>query len=180
AFLLFPDANRDVPLAAHIGVVRHELSHGFVANAIDLFRFENRNVDIISAYDRSAVNEGFADLLPVLTLDDPKVIPLPEREVDVFRDLSFVDDEDFYTMGTVIASFVWRIRERVGDADETLLLAVDALERWEDEAWFEGETTAVRYADLFATVVINAHPEIRSFVCRQFQQRFFEPATSCS
>jgi len=180
-FVLFPDGNRDVPLGAHIAVVRHEFSHGLVDTAIPLFDNDRLDEaqDIISDYELTAVDEGFADLVALLTLDDPGALPIPNRDPSVRLTLADVDASDPYSLGTVMASYVWRIRRRIGDPDETLRLAYEALERWDAEAWELGETVALRWVDLFALLVVDAYPDEQSFVCDQFQSRFEARSSAC-
>ena len=181
-FVLFPDGNRDVPLGAHNAVVRHEFSHGLVNTSIELF--DNDRIDeaeaIISSFELTGVDEGFADLVAALTLDDPSALPIAERDLSVRRTIDDIDRDDPYSLGTVLASFVWRVRERIGDPEATLLLAYEALEAWDREAWERGETFALRFADLFVTRVLERYPTERSFLCEQFEGRFQAQASSCS
>lgn len=180
-FVLFPDGNREVPLGAHAGVVRHELAHGFVAKQVPLFRIENllEAYRIVGQTPLRAVNEGFADMVAVLTTDDAGVIPIEGRDAAELRTYEDIDENDPYSTGVVLASFAWRLREEVGDPEETLLLMIEALEQWDREGRENGLTTPERFADWMAAAVLVEHPEATKVVCSELALRFDREILAC-
>ena len=143
-FVLFPDGLDGVPLAANAGVVRHEFGHAW---------FELLTTGVsgrpspVPAGDLNAVralNEGFADMVAALSLDEPRFIdpslPLPDRDLSVDRvaiaaiypdpDDPLLFGYDPYGLGSVYASFVWTVREETDERWATLDLVASAIELW--------------------------------------------------
>ena len=155
-FLLMPDRLDGVPLAANAGVVRHELAHAWfeilttgTSGGPDPLRAEP--VWVIQS--ARALNEGFADAVAALSLDDPQFLSpsldLPSRDVGredavaQIADYPSPDDDpvldlllgyDPYVLGTVYASFAWDVAAVTGDRAGTLASLADALAAWGDEA----------------------------------------------
>jgi hypothetical protein len=147
-FVLFPDALDGVPVAANAGVVRHETGHALFEVLVT--GTSGGRIPWIDAAPTEqiavrALNEGFADMVATLTLDEPRFIddsiPQPDRDVagdavagpGVYppQDASTLDVITFdpYRLGTVYASFVWDVREAT-DPDTALALAAGALTAW--------------------------------------------------
>ena len=128
-FLVLPDYFHDyVPVAAHQGVIRHEYGHALFGHLTTGFSPscpEDAN-DLPGKWIMwNEVNEGFADILATLTLDDPVFIetalPVTRRdvrsEVHVASEalyLEGLETNDPYLVGSVVASFAWDIRDAVG------------------------------------------------------------------
>ncbi|MEQ1567136.1 MAG: hypothetical protein ABMA64_15965 [Myxococcota bacterium] len=162
-FVLFPDALDTLPVAANAGVVRHEFGHSL----FELVVTGKSGGDIAwidAPSDQQslvrALNEGFADMVATLTLDDPRFIdpslPQPSRDVegDAVATPSMYPSADAgdlasltydpYALGTVYASLVWDVRRATDDPDATLALALDALAAWgETEAWGDPDQFAL-------------------------------------
>jgi hypothetical protein len=155
-FVLFPDALDNVPIAANAGVVRHEFGHAWfelLTTGVSGEELPWLEEEVQDALALNALNEGFADMVATLTLDDPRFIdpslPMPSRDVsdkswvatsDLYpnEDAGLVDaigGYDKYALGTVYASFVWDVREAT-DPDTAMRLAVEGLVAFgETEDW---------------------------------------------
>lgn len=168
-FILFPDMVSSVPLAANDGVVRHEYGHSlFQILTVGELRSLGPMLTLpaADALGTRAVNEGFADMVATLSLDDPAFIErsldMPSR--DVRGDAVATDDRyppdnldaqplgalgyDPYALGTVLASLAWDIRLILDDPALTLEHAVAAAQRWgADDHWGD--------ADAFAALLVE-------------------------
>lgn len=128
-FIVLPDYFHDyVPIAAHQGVVRHEYGHTLFGHLTTGFSpsCPEDPRDLPGNWVMwNEVNEGFADILATLTLDDPVFIEtaLPVTRRDVRSELHVasealyiegVETGDPYLVGSVVAAFAWDIREAVG------------------------------------------------------------------
>lgn len=151
-FLVMPDALPGVPLAANVGVVRHELAHAWfeilitgTADGPD----PTQSGELWEAQAARALNEGWADAVAALSLDDPAFLDdsldLPDRVLgrpEVAARPSMYPDPDLttvdvliggydpYELGTVYASFAWDLYQIGGDRWETLRLCAEAMEAW--------------------------------------------------
>jgi hypothetical protein len=128
AFILYEDANNNIPLGAHAGVVRHEFGHAWfqvlMEPIVDLALNGTPAVE-----DLRAVNEGFADMVAILSLNDPLAIPFAERNPRLAHTTDgYQGVDDPYSLGVVFAGFAWDARTLSGDAELTLELTVAALE----------------------------------------------------
>ncbi len=187
-FLLMPDRLDGVPLAANAGVVRHELAHAWfeilttgTSGGPDPLRAEP--VWVIQS--ARALNEGFADAVAALSLDDPRFLApsldLPSRVVGraaaVARpeDYPSPDDDplldlllgyDPYVLGTVYASFAWDLAALTGDRAGTLVQLADALAAWgEEAAWGD--------PDRWVVLTLERVPDaVRSDACAAAALRF--------
>jgi hypothetical protein len=174
--LLADTARTDLPLAANPGVIRHEFGHALfqqiVAGSV-------QDEAPSGSAEVRALNEGFADMLATLTLDDPGFLslslPVPQRRVD--QDASVSDaapvEDDPYSRGTVFASLAWDLRE-LTDPDTALLLAVGALQRWassEPPPWEEGLAGIDRWASLLVQDAVAARPELAPELCAAYEAR---------
>lgn len=183
-FVLFPDALSAVPLAANVGVVRHELGHAWfelLASGESGGEIPWLEASTNGALGIRALNEGFADTVATLSLDDPRFIdasiPLPERDVtqDVISTGRYPELEetdligtltyDPYALGTVYAAFAWDVREAT-DPDTALDLAVGAVQAWGEEAAWEDVD---RYVLLYVTL---AEGDARDAACASAAVRF--------
>lgn len=164
-FILFPDALDHVPLAGNAGVVRHEFGHAWFELLVS-----GESGGDIPWLDASAdgalairsLNEGFADTVAALLLDDPRFIDasleLPARDLtqdtvatglypntgdDPLAALGY----DPYVLGSVYAAFAWDVREAT-DPDTTLALAVAAAQGWGDDAvWEDADRYVLHFID---------------------------------
>jgi hypothetical protein len=179
--LLADTARTDLPLAANPGVIRHEFGHALfqeiVAGGVQ------NEAPSGSPNEVRALNEGFADMLATLTLDDPAFLslslPMPDRRVDEDASVSGAApvEDDPYSRGTVFASLAWDLRE-LTDPDTTLLLAVGALRRWaasEPPPWDEGLAGIDRWASVFVQDAAMAHPELAQALCEAYMMRMEAP-----
>lgn len=173
-FALLADTTRsDLPLAANPGVIRHEFGHALFQLIVA------GSVAVPAPTDSRALNEGFADMLATLSLDDPRFIELSlpqftSRRVD--EDASTTDaapiSEDPYSRGTVYASLAWDVRART-DADFALQTVVASLAEWAaGEDWAGDEAAMDKWARIFATNAIEQRPELEVELCGQFVARF--------
>lgn len=146
-FILFPDRLRTVPLAANVGVVRHEFGHAVFERLVTggsdgPLPWLDSNDEVLRT---RALNEGFADMIATLSLDTPRFIddslPMPSRDVEgdtsASADLYPPDGAtvldaltyDPYPLGTAFASLVWDVRLATS-ADEQLDAALAATAAW--------------------------------------------------
>ena len=132
-FILYPDSIRQLPLAANTGVVRHELTHAW----FELMGGDKIPPDPIV----SGINEGFADTIAALSIDDPYFI-LSSAELS-YRDQrepgatakDALDNPDFYVLGMVYASMAWSFRQTLDDRWAVLDVWADVMEGWIEDAW---------------------------------------------
>ncbi len=165
-FILFPDALDNVPLAANAGVVRHEFGHAWfelLASGESGGEIPWLSASADGALAIRSLNEGFADTVAGLLLDDPRFIDpslvLPERDLtqdsistglypnagdDPLASLTY----DPYRLGSVYAAFAWDVREAT-DPDAALALAVGAAQAWGDDAvWEDSDRYVLHFIDL--------------------------------
>ena len=145
-FIVLPDYFTDfVPVGAHQGVIRHEFGHalfGHLTSGMSPACPEDPTVIPGTWLLWDEANEGFADILATLTLDDPvfmnSSLPLDSR--DVRRDdhvasealyVTGLEYGDPYLAGSVLAAFAWDIREAVGP-ELPLQAAMTAAQRLRD------------------------------------------------
>ncbi|MCB9692198.1 MAG: hypothetical protein H6736_10335 [Alphaproteobacteria bacterium] len=185
-FMLLPDpGGARLPLAASPMVIRHELGHAVFQLVVFGGPLE---VDLDLAYPRMRdLNEGFADILATLLLDDPDVLGsvfassiAEPRLVDVPGRTLTMGFEDPYLAGNGIATFAWDIRVATGDPGATLVMAVEALELWADldlssEEDDDGVLLA-RYGELLVDRVAATRPDVLPAVCEAYAVRFFDYA----
>lgn len=127
AFILYEDANNNIPLGAHVGVVRHEFGHAWFQVLMRAVIGQAENGEPL-VEDLRAVNEGFADMVAILSLDDPMAIPFVERNPRLAHTTDgFNGSDDPYSLGVVFAGFAWDARVLSGDPERTLELTVAAL-----------------------------------------------------
>ena len=181
--LLADTLHADLPLASNPGVIRHEFGHAVfqlvVAGGPDAQRPEQNTPEM------RAMNEGFADMVATLTLDDPAFIdasiPLPERRVDGDATAADADPVDVnpYSRGTVFASLAWDLRART-DPDTALVVAVETLRRWADTKPWTGGTEGIdRYAELFVDEAGTEVPEVLAGLCDDYRRRFDGTVDGC-
>lgn len=167
-FIVFPDALDSVPLAANAGVVRHEFGHAW----FELLSTGESGGEVAWATEAStegalkirSLNEGFADTVASLTLDDPAFIEasldMPDRNVsnDVTATGRYPEPEDTsilaaltydpYALGSVYAGLAWDVREAT-DPEVALDLAVAAVTAWGAEGnWDDTDRYVTLYIEL--------------------------------
>ncbi|MCB9762323.1 MAG: hypothetical protein H6739_21165 [Alphaproteobacteria bacterium] len=183
-FMLLPDMVEEViPLAANPGVIRHEFGHALfhavtVGDPKASAPYDSLDDDTSSSV--SALDEGFADMLATLTLDDPNffVISIPSMQSrDVTGDwqaspalypsgdpLNF----DPYALGTVYASLAWDLRERTSP-ETALEHVIGALEDWAaEEAWSAPD----RWAELLVEHAYADSASLGLSMCDAYAFRF--------
>ncbi|MCA9491527.1 MAG: hypothetical protein KC621_16460 [Myxococcales bacterium] len=183
SFVILPDAFEGVPLAANAGVVRHEFGHAWferLMTAGPVIADEEQNAV-------GALNEGFADMVGSLLLDDPAFIdpslPLPDRHlvpehVATPQKYPTPDqgplDYDPYVLGSVYASFMWNVR-LASSPEEALTLAADAVVTYAGQAVDDGYADTDRFVQ---AVLDAATGDLHEASCvaagRQFPDRAFE------
>lgn len=177
-FVVLPEATREVPLTANVGVVRHELAHAWFAS---FGGFPGREL--------RGVNEGFADIVAILSLDDPYPIaasfPLPERDAAtalVRYDEAMARLDDPYALGMCFAGFAWAIREATDDRRWALHSVVDAVSAWVGgvtERWRTRDPNVVWkvdpppswIGDELVRKVLAQRPEAADAVCEAWTAR---------
>lgn len=187
-FIVLEDMiNKDIPLAANAGVIRHEMGHGvfhvLTAGGVDApGPFEAGDLSAGALYYAS-LSEGVADMTASLTLDDPDFIEvslaMPERDVSgdwraslVTLPEEFLEEEgdsvlplyDPYPLGTVFAATAWDLRVATDDPQGTWLLALAAV-----ELWMEGGDPGQVMGFLDALVALAPEPQV---VCDSVATRF--------
>lgn len=182
-----------LPLAANPVVIRHELGHALFQQLVvgDVKSFDE---SLLGDLRISALNEGFADMVAALLLDDPDILgaSIADRAAADPRlltgphttTLASPVDEDYYSRGTVYASFTWDLR--LQDDRELLLSDVfQALRRFgEARPWEDDEETET--VDVFSAMLLEQVLQRRSSeaapLCAAFAARFPDaPApTPCS
>lgn len=189
--LLADPPNATLPLAANPVVIRHELGHALFQQIVvgDLETFDQSASGDLRM---SALNEGFADMVASLLLDDPDILGASLPDAAGARLLTAPHstavalplDEDFYSRGTVYASFTWDLRQ--GDDRATLLNDVFATLRdfGERRLWEQDDrvSTVDRFSALLLERVLTRRGDEADALCAVFEQRFPgapEPA-SCS
>lgn len=182
SFVILPDAFEGVPLAANAGVVRHEFGHAWFERLMTAG-------PAVADEEQSAVgalNEGFADMVGSLLLDDPAFIdpslPLDERHLvpehvataDTYPDPELTLGYDPYTLGTVYASFLWNVR-LASSPEEALALAADAVVQYAEQAVEQGYQDTDRFVqDVLDATAGDLHREACEAATRQFPLRVFE------
>jgi hypothetical protein len=128
AFILYEDANNNIPLGAHAGVVRHEFGHAwFQVLMLPVVERALSGDPVVD--DLRAINEGFADMVAILSLDDPEAIPFVERNPRLAHTTDgFSGSDDPYSLGVVFAGFAWDARILSDDPEQTLELTIGAVE----------------------------------------------------
>lgn len=179
-FLLLADSTRsDLPLAANPGVVRHEFGHALFQLIVA------GSVETAAPTDSRALNEGFADALATLSLDDPRFLeqsipvlswfPLAEeRRVDADATTATADSiiGNPYSRGTVYASLAWDFRE-LTNPEIALELVVASLKEWAAvEDWTGTEEAMDKWARIFTTNAVEARPATTDALCAKFVERF--------
>lgn len=186
-FALLADTRRSpLPLAANPGVIRHEFGH-----AIFQLLTAGSVHEVAPAYDSTkmrALNEGFADMVATLTLDDPGFLslslPIPERNVDGEASIatSVRVDDDPYSRGTVYASLAWDLRE-LTDPDTAMLLSIEALRIFVDgQPWQDDDVTLQeidRWAETLVEVASQHDPALLAPMCADYERRFASAPEIC-
>lgn len=195
-FLVMPDALPGVPLAANAGVVRHELAHAWFeilltgsADGPD----PTLDAPLWQIQATRALNEGWADAVAALSLDDPAFLDdsldIPDRLVgrpDAVAEPSSYPDPgltavdvlvgayDPYALGTVYASFAWDLYGISGDRWETLRVASDAVAAWgAAEDWGNPDGWVLE-------VLARVPPRQLDAACAAAAVRFPDLETGCS
>ncbi len=178
AFILYEDANNNIPLGAHAGVVRHEFGHAWFQVLMLPVVERALNGDPV-VEDLRAVNEGFADMVAILSLDDPMAIPFVERNPRLAHTTDgFTGSDDPYSLGVVFAGFAWDARVLSNDAEQTLELTVGALEDFR-EFLFTEESDGT--AQQFGLMLYDRYSsEINDFrLCQAWRIRFPDLVGRC-
>ncbi len=193
-FILLNDLlDKDVPLAANAGIVRHEFGHAAfhwltTGDVMASTPFDAVTMNAPSLY-YSSLHEGFADSLAALTLDDPNFfegsLEMPDRDLsdpagDHVLDTLQLPEEfmaessddplaiwDPYPLGTVFASTAWDLRVALDDPDESLDILVDAVLLWTERGDF-GDAWGL----LDAWVESAPAGTTRSSLCQAITTRF--------
>lgn len=184
-FMLLPDMlDSVIPLAANPGVIRHEFGHSFFQLLTVGDVRAAAPYDAVDAPEGSsrarALNEGFADMMATLTLDDPAFMEmsLPDMEGrdvrgDAVASPGLYDSSDSlsfdpYALGTVYASFAWDLRE-LHTPDEALGWAIEGVEGWADEAnWPDTD----RWAEIALESSVRDRPSTADEACAAYATRF--------
>ena len=175
-FVLLADRpGADLPLAANPGVIRHEFGHA-------LFQFLTvGDVQKPSPFDDlpevRALNEGFADAVSSISLDDPSgfwdlSIPNAEsRHLDVVHTVEGTEDVQAnpYARGSVYASLAWALREQT-DPETALALVMTTTQVWSDEAQRTGEQ-GLPLIDRWAQLLVMQSVGITD-LCPAYTERF--------
>ncbi len=181
-FLLLADTvQAPLPLAANPLVIRHELGHAVFQDVVAGGVFVYDQV-IFTDARVAALQEGFADAVATLLLDDPDVLgqSLPSLAAarDVTGDATLAEaapvDEDPYSRGTVHASFVWDLRE-LSTRELALRATVDGLVAWAERQGFRDDDDPVlvdRYARLVLEAALAEDPSLEAPLCEAFVRRF--------
>lgn len=191
-FMLLPDMlDSVIPLAANPGVIRHEFGHAFfqllTVGDVHAVPEVDPDEDPNIALAVSALNEGFADMVATLTLDDPAFMEMSlpdmgERDVrgDAAASASLYPDAadgalayDPYALGTVYASFAWDLRE-LHTAEEALDWVIRGVEGWAAED-AQGDTD--RWAELTLEASVDDRPGSAAAACAAYAARFPDNAT---
>ncbi len=178
AFILYEDANNNIPLGAHAGVVRHEFGHAWFQVLMQPVVERALNGDPV-VDDLRAVNEGFADMVAILSLNDPMAIPFVERNPRLAHTTDgFSGSDDPYSLGVVFAGFAWDARTVSGDAELTLELTVGALQDF-GEFVFTDESDGT--AQQFGLMLYDRYAsEINDFrLCQAWRIRFPDLVGRC-
>lgn len=177
AFVLYEEANLHVPLTAHAGVVRHEFGHAWFAERLP--QVDSPDDSDIEVDDSRSLNEGFADMVAVLSLDDPDALPIEGRDPRDDHSLAGVVDGDPYSLGVVLAGFAWDVRLILDDAPRTLELVILALDEW--NAGVQAELLApVSLAWIIPFYDLAAAETDDPALCEAFRQRFPGVDERCS
>ncbi len=156
-FILLQDLiSKPVPLAANVGIVRHEFGHAVfhwltTGDTLASSPFDGLEQSESSLF-YSSLHEAYADSLAALTLDDPDFfsasLNMPSRDLtgdhivaDVQLPAEFLDSSedqllaiwDPYPVGTLFASTAWDLRVALDDPDEALALLTEAILLWTEQ-----------------------------------------------
>lgn len=179
--LLADPVGADLPLAANPVVVRHELGHALFQTIV---LGEPRAYDAVLSGDTAlkALNEGFADIVASMLLDDPDILgasfPVSvasERRLDgdASTDTAAPVEDTPYGRGTVYASYAWDLRLATDDPDLVFQAAVEGLARWTQE---NGWPTVPAQVDHWALHTFDAlvvrYPASRDAACVALERRF--------
>jgi hypothetical protein len=194
AFILLSDmSEREIPLAANIGIVAHEFGHSlFHYLTTDGVKTEQLYSPTSIAFPSvSSLDEGFADMVAALVTLDPNFISasldLPERDLSGEQTAADLEvrpetytpsgglglDYDPYALGSVFASVAWDIYLETQDQLGTLDLIFEtvrsfaALEKPTDEV--ELKKIGYRWLD---ELVANSTEEGKQIACRSISVRF--------
>jgi len=194
-FILLADlTDKEVPLAANAGIVRHEFGHAVFHRLtcgapLAPPPYDTADESAGSLYYGS-LHEGFADSFAGLTLDDPEFIAasldLEERRLDGDQTLEGIElPEDFlasaeedllaiydpYALGSVIAATAWDLRTALDDPDRALAVLIATTRAW---------TEAGAFGDAWGFLRIWAETaapgEERDALCTALRTRFGEHA----
>ncbi len=159
-FILLQDLiDKDVPLAANAGIVRHEFGHAMFHWLTTGGTMTSGPFDATSqtagALFYSSLHEAYADSFAALTLDDPDFfagsLDMPDRDLSGDHTVAAVtlpevflageSDEilpiwDPYPLGTLFAATAWDLRLALDDPDEALDLLTTAVQDWTDRGDF--------------------------------------------
>ncbi len=195
-FILLNDLiDKDIPLAANAGIVRHEFGHAAfhwltTGDVLGDTPFDAVTQDAASLY-YSSLHEAYADSFAALTLDDPDFfegsLDMPDRDMTGDHQLEEVElPEDFlaessddplaiwdpYPLGTVFASTAWDTREALGDPGEALAILTDAVLSWTQDGRF-GDAWGL----LEHWVDVAPQGEAQSALCQAIGERFGDAYT---
>lgn len=182
--LLADPVGADLPLAANPVVIRHELGHALFQSIV---LGDPRAYDMALAGDQAikALNEGFADVVASMLVDDPDILGASfpdslafERRLDgsaTTTTAAPVSDTP-YGRGTVYASFAWDLRIATDDPGLVLIAAIDGLDRWAAASNWPTEPARVdRWAlDTFDALLERrpSAPELQQAACDALERRF--------
>ena len=155
-FILLQDLiEKDIPLAANAGIVRHEFGHAVFHWLTTGDTLASSPFDAVSQSEGSlfysSLHEGYADCFAALTLDDSDFfdgsLNMPDRDLSGDHTVATVqlpseflataDQEllaiwDPYPLGTLFAASAWDVRLATDEPDETLADLTSAVLRWTD------------------------------------------------
>jgi hypothetical protein len=178
AFILYEDANNNIPLGAHAGVVRHEFGHAWFQQLMLPVVERALSGDPV-VEDLRAINEGFADMVAILSLDDPMAIPFAQRNPRLAHTTDgFSGSDDPYSLGVVFAGFAWDARVLSDDAELTLELTIGALDDFQ-QFLFTEESDGT--AQQFGLMLYDRYAsEINDFrLCQAWRLRFPDLVGRC-
>lgn len=180
-FILLADpTGARLPLAANPLVIRHEFGHALFHDRVHGSK-DAYDTSIASIYMRH-LNEGFADMVATLLLDDPDVLGASfddstDRRVDGDAVTLEPDPVDPYSRGTVYASLAWDVRTHT-DPGFALRHAVETLEVWKEHPGIRDSdraddiTVQDDWATLYIDRVLADRPEHTDALCSAHATRF--------
>jgi len=169
-FIVLPDFfTTYVPVGAHQGVIRHEFGHAlfghlFAGQSPTCPEMTGGASDSWALWD--AADEGFADILAALTLDDPAfmmaALPVDDRDLRLEQHVASTDlyvqsitEQDPYIVGSVLAAFAWDIREDVG-TEAPLAATLTATMSLREQVGDTDEDEFVMVPDQLALGIVSA------------------------